>query len=484
MKKTLEQLRKEIRELLDESKQLYAKADAEKRSLSDEEETRAEEILKGIDERKAEITKLEDEEAKKNRRARLQQLGDELTQPQPRIVPPANPDEDRSAAAATPPRLVLPASARRHRPQFIRDCPYTGMRANERAYRIGQWFLATRGVGASRRFCRDHGVELIGWNAETNQEIRLHQEDVNYQGGYLVPEELDDAMIDLKEQYGLARRLFRRSTMRSDTKSRSRRAGGLTAYFVGEGSAGTESTMSWDRVNLVAKKLMILTRITNELNEDAAVEIADILVQEAGYAFAEKEDDCAFNGDGTSTYGRIVGVRQKLKDVDSTIGNIKGLTVAAGNTFAEFTLANFNTVVGTLPMYADTPRAVWVMHKVLWAIAEKLMHAAGGNTVENYAGKPRRSFMGYPVEISQKMPKTDANSQVAALLGDFSLAADFGDRQQTSIATSESATINSESVFETDELGLRATERIDVNVHDVGNTTDAGPVVGLISAAS
>ena len=38
--------------------------------------------------------------------------------------------------------------------------------------------------------------------------------------------------------------------------------------------------------------------------------------------------------------------------------------------------------------------------------------------------------------------------------------------------------------FAEDQLAIRGTQRFDINVHDVGNTTAAGPIVGLITAAS
>jgi HK97 family phage major capsid protein len=86
-----------------------------------------------------------------------------------------------------------------------------------------------------------------------------------------------------------------------------RRTDGLTASFTGENTALTESQVSWDNINLTAKKLGVLTRMSTEIEQDAVVAIADWLVGEIAYAFAAKEDDCGFNGDGTSTYGGMRG---------------------------------------------------------------------------------------------------------------------------------------------------------------------------------
>jgi HK97 family phage major capsid protein len=87
-------------------------------------------------------------------------------------------------------------------------------------------------------------------------------------------------------------------------------------------------------------------------------------------------------------------------------------------------------------------------------------------------------FLGYPVVLSQVMPTNEANSQICALLGNFRLGSTFGDRRLLSLA------LSSEYKFAEDQLAIRGTERFDLNVHDVGNTTAAGPIVGLITAAS
>ena len=47
------------------------------------------------------------------------------------------------------------------------------------------------------------------------------------------------------------------------------------------------------------------------------------------------------------------------------------------------------------------------------------------------------------------------------------------------ITTSEHATVDGDNVFELDQLAVKGVERLDINVHDVGNTSTAGPIVGL-----
>lgn len=371
--------------------------------------------------------------------------------------------------------------------------------AMTKAYRFGAWFLGclindlpVPGVygqfSKMAQYCKDNGLKAVLLPSEGGDPIpvKAHLEGVDVAGGVLVPPEFETTLIDLKEQYGKFRANSKVVPMARETKTVPRRTSGLTAYFVGEADTGTESTKGWDNVLLVAKKLMTLAKFSSELNEDAVINIGDDLAYEIGYAFANKEDECGFNGDGTSTYGGIVGVRNALLNLSATIANIAGLVVATGNAYSEITLADFNKVVGRLPQYADTPNARWFMHKTFYhEVAEKLSLAAGGVTSSEVASGMRQfRFLGYPVEVAQVMPKTEANSQVVALLGDLALASKFGDRRQTTLF------VDPYSLTTSDQIQIRGTERFDINVHDVGNADATaanrvpGPIVGLITAAS
>jgi HK97 family phage major capsid protein len=242
--------------------------------------------------------------------------------------------------------------------------------------------------------------------------------------------------------------------------------------------------MSFDNVTLVAKKLAVITRMSNELSADNVLGLADRLIGEIAYAFAYREDDCAFNGTGTSTYGGITGIRSRLDEL--TAGTAPGLTLGSGNAWSELTLSDFNKVVGSLPSYADVPGAAWICHKVFeHSVMQKLAYAAGGVLASEIINGIRRStFLGYPVIPSAVFPKTEANSQIPVIFGGYSLGAMFGSRGQESIAFSTEATVGGQSMWERDQIGVRGTERFDVVVHDYGSNSEAGPIVGLETAAS
>ena len=340
------------------------------------------------------------------------------------------------------------------------------------AYKFGRWAAACMGHRKSMDWCQNRGIQ-----------VKAHLETVNSQGGFLVPDEFSDVLISLREEYGVARRNCKIEPMTSDTKRIPKRSSTLSASFVGEATAGTETTQNFQQVNLVAKKLMVLTTISNELNEDSLINLGDSVAGEIAYAFALKEDECVFLGDGTSTYGGIVGVIQSLFSVSGNASvNTAGSSEADTGTL---TLQNLNETMAKLPAYADTPNAKWYMHKSVYAAyAERLAYAAGGNSARDIVdGTPRNVLLGYPVEFTQVMPTSstlaggasDTTLRCATLFGDLSLATCFGDRRSNTISFSDSAL----NAFEQDEIVVRGTERFDFNCHAPGTSSEAGPIVAL-----
>ncbi len=351
-----------------------------------------------------------------------------------------------------------------------------GPDAREKAYRWGAWGLAVLGKSASARdWCENNGLVIkSAGQVEGSNEL----------GGFLVPEILESDLIDLRKEYGSFRRNAYVRPMTSDTSKRPRRTGGLTAYFAGEGQSGTKSKKKWDAVALVAKKLIVLSKISSELNEDAIINVGDDLAGEASYAFAYKEDLCGFNGDGTSAYGGIVGVVTKLTTLNG-VDDGAGIVLGSGNLWSELILKDFHRTVGRVPSFARMGSKWHCSPTFFDTVMSPLITAAGGATANDIInGTQGRGFLGYPVDLTEVLPETEANSQVCCLFGNLQKAATLGDRRGVTITFSESAVIEGESTFEQDEVAFRATERFDINVHDVGTATEAGPIVGLITAAS
>lgn len=318
--------------------------------------------------------------------------------------------------------------------------------------------------------------ELFGSDWRTNA---LQSEGVNTDGGYNVPEEFDPEMIDLREKYGVFRRECRIVPMARDTKTMGRRVSGLTAYPAAEAVAGTVSTAKSDRVGLTAQKWMCLATLTKELNEDSAVNEGDRIMGEIAYAFATAEDNAGFNGDGTSTYSGILGLKNALN------ASCK-VTQGSSNTWAAQTLSDINNLMSKLPDFVAAMNPAFFCNKAYFdQVLARLAMAAGGVTsYEIVNGIVRGRFFGFPVHFVSSMPRATATTGICLYFGDLGAAAKFGDRRQSRIEMSDSAVVGGVSMFETDEIAIKGTERFDIVIHERGTTTSTdagGPINALIT---
>ncbi len=348
----------------------------------------------------------------------------------------------------------------------------------DQAKRFGLFILASvLNRPKSIKALEDYGIEMQWIQGE-----KAMGEGTITGGGAVVPTEFFPNLLALQETYGVFRRNVNVWPMASDSGIAPKLSEGLTVYCPGEGKAITASDLTLGTVGLTAKMWATLTAISTQLDEDAAIAIGELVGRQIVRAFAKKEDEIGFLGDGTSTYFGHRGITGALRDVDATIANIKSLVVAAGNAYSEITLANFDTVAGTLPDYADDGDAKWFPHRLFYyTVMVRLALAAGGaNATEIIQGRGVRekTFLSYPVEFSAAMPKTEANSQICTIFGNLRMGALLGDRRQLTIDSDKSV------YFANVQIGVRGTQRVAITVHGVGDTTDAGPICGLITAAS
>lgn len=417
------------------------KADQEARGLTQEEADQFDNHLK-------ESERLEKEA---ERQEKLEAAEKRLNEPSKRQVTPETANGDRI-------EVIKPDLFR-----FGQLRAFKGKTAEADAYKAGRWLMASiMNDARSRQWCRDHGIE-----------IRVQTEGVNTAGGFVVPDVMERAIIDLREKYGVFRANARVLPMSSDHSIIPRRTGGVTAYFVGEADAITESQKSWNQVELTAKKLGALTRMSTDLSEDAIINLADDLANEMAYAFAVKEDQCGLDGDGTSTYGGMFGIRTKFVDGNHTAGYDAGTSPCTD--WSHITIADeITTVMSKLPSYA-LPRAKWYISPAGKAgCFDSLALQAGGNTTREIAAGAEPMFAGYPVVVTSAMPSAPTNGTVAILFGDLSMSTTFGDRRGITIKVSD------QRYLEYDQIGIQATERFCIVNHDIGDTSTAGPVVALV----
>jgi HK97 family phage major capsid protein len=355
--------------------------------------------------------------------------------------------------------------------------------ADYKSYVTGLFVSGLANDGARKKYTDVTGVEY-----------KAHTQGTDANGGLFVPEETSSYIIDLKEQYGVFRRNVRIEPMGSETIRIFRMNDDITAHWGSELGNYTASDMSFGSVVLTSKKLTAYAQISEELSLNATVNLGQRFAESVARQFAKKEDEAGFNGDGTSAFGGITGVGNKFRQVleagggtwtnDANKANLGGVQVISGNLFTEATITDFITGYSKLPTYARAGAKLYINKTAFSASGERLAYSAGGVTAAEIAGSYGMRFLGFPVEIVDVMPSADANSQVFAYFGNLSQAASMGDRMSTSIKTDTSLGFQNDSIF------VKATEYVDIAVHDVGNysatasTRVAGPIVAFVSQNS
>ena len=342
----------------------------------------------------------------------------------------------------------------------------------EMAHRCGQWLKAHFGDHNARQWCSD----------QLGAEYRDMGGQVNSLGGNLVFEQFADTIIRLVETFGVAPTAFQNVTMVSDTLLVPKRLTGVTGYWIGENTTITTSDPTATMVQLVAKKLAIATKVSNELLADNSISVAQWLAQEYATEMAARIDDAAFNGTGASAYGGIRGLVQ----IDDGTHTASIQSAATGNTsVAALDIDDYVACLAKLPRFAIGTSA-WYMHPgVYHNSVQRMMLSSGtagsgtigalsgGNTAANLAQGTPNTFLGLPVVWVLKMTAAPTTGTIAAYVGDLSLAGIMAMKSDMQVASS------TDRYFEADQTAFRAIQRLDINVHSLGSTTEAGPVVAL-----
>lgn len=328
----------------------------------------------------------------------------------------------------------------------------------------------------------------------TGVDYKTHTQGNDATGGIFVPTETSSLIISLKESYGVFRRNSRVEPMGSESIRIFRAGDDVTAFWGSELGTNTASDMSFDAVTLNAKKMLAYAIISDELIMNSTQNLGLRFAESVARQFAKKEDEAGFNGDGTSTYGGVLGLDGKFKKLvvdgggtwttDADKSKAAGVQVLTGNLWSEAVIGDFLTGKAKLPTYALTGAKWYFSKQAFAATAERLAYATGGATAAELSGSFGQRFLGYPVEYVDVMPSADANSQICAYFGNLAQASSFGDRMTTAIR--QDASVG----FQTDTVHVKATQFIDINVHDIGNYSAtasarvAGPVIAFASINS
>lgn len=244
-------------------------------------------------------------------------------------------------------------------------------------------------------------------------------EGIDASGGYLVPEEYDERIIDGLTEENIIRKLGTTITTSGEHKINIA-ATKPAAAWIDEGGTLTFGDATFDQINLDAHKLYVAVKVTEELLYDNAFQLENYLIQQFVKALANAEEDAFLNGNGT---GKPLGI------FAPTGGGQIGVTTAS--TTAITTDEIINLVYALKRPYRKN--AKFIMNDQTIAALRKLKDNNGQYLWQPavQAGEPDRLF-GYEVLTSPYVPTIQAGAPVIAF-GDFSYY-NIGDRGTRSFA--------------------------------------------------
>lgn len=376
----------------------------------------SEETLAQIEALDAEFTDLK---AKQERQEKIQARVDEIVASRVSPVAPAV-----EPVASVEPELnevemenKIPAQAKYNKSNVFAS--------SEDAYVAGQFLAA------------------VGGNVKAQEFMAAQSVGTDDKGGFTVPAPLSSELINLVEEYGVARNVCRRIVMGAMTWSVPKLTGHSTIYYPAEAASITESDLTFSQITLTAKKMAGLVKMSTEVSEDSIISMTDTIVRDLAWGFAKEEDNNLFLG-GSLYTGGIEG--------DAGVADTNVASVAA------LTLADLTAcVVASGQERGLNPE--FYMNATLWnGPIRDLLNAAGGNAVSDMTAGARPSLFGYPVNLVNAINGASAatSGDLLCVFGDLGVSHYFGDRRALNF------NVLRELYAVNDQVGIVCTQRVDV----------------------
>ena len=256
-------------------------------------------------------------------------------------------------------------------------------------------------------------------------------------GGYLVPREMDDLIVQLLIEQNFVRGIA--TVIRTNSPHDIPVESSLgTAAWTAEAAAFTESDVTFAQKTLSGHKLATLVKVSEELLQDSAFDLEAYLASVIARRFAVAEEAAFLVGDGSG----------KPSGIFPAAG--VGVTAAANNAIAADELISLYYSLAS-PYRA---RAVWVMKDSTAAAIRKLKDSQGQYLWQPAlsAGSPD-TLLGRPVYTSTNVDAI-GSSKRSVLFADFSFyyIGERGPRQLQRL--NEAFAVNG-------QVGFRAWERLD-----------------------
>lgn len=308
-------------------------------------------------------------------------------------------------------------------------------------------------------WARNVTMEAVQARSDVEQLMNSLGSTVPSDGGFLIPEVLRSELLRVSLETAMVRPRARVVPMDSltvpfptidSTSNASSVYGGIVGYWTEEGGSLTDSSPTFGRVNLMAKKLTVYSEIPNELFQDSIISLQAFMDQAYPEAISWFEDVAFISGNG-------VGQPQGFLNADAAVSVTKETGQAAATILYENIVKAYSRM---LP--ASINRAVWVAHIDTFPQLATMALAVGtggsavwignGNMTNAGAAAPPMTILGRPVLFTEKVSTVGTAGDINFVDFGYYLV---GDRQAMQAATS------ADYKFQNDKTAMRVIERVD-----------------------
>lgn len=278
------------------------------------------------------------------------------------------------------------------------------------------------------------------------QKLQILSEGTAADGGYLVPEEFANMIVEDIRDISIMRQLASVMQTNSDTVHIPSLISRPKAAWRAEKATKNTSTASFGENVLTPYSLASIVPLTNELVADAALGVGGSIVNYISgllaTSLAEEEEKAFWTGNGSGKPTGVDGGGYTLR------------TFAAGAGATDVLRAD-----ALISAYHNTPqgyrnRAVWVGNMGTWGEVGRLKDSQNRYLLTDLSGSPTQLVKGRPVYESNFL------AGGTLLFGDFSYY-QIVDREGLSIRVSDEATVAGSSAFEKNLTFVRAEKRVD-----------------------
>lgn len=267
---------------------------------------------------------------------------------------------------------------------------------------------------------------------------------VDSEGGYLVPDEFEDTLVQALRHENIVRAHAHVFQTNSGSHKIPVVTAKGTASWIDEEGAIPDGDDTFGQQTIGAHKVGTIIKVSEELLNDSAFKLEEYFASEFARRIGDKEEDAFFNGDG---------VNKPLGVLAETGGAEVGVTTASATAITADEIIN-------LFYSLEAPyrkNAIWIFNDATMAAIRKLKDSTGQYLWQKAMHEgDHETLLGKRIYTSPFMPEISAGNKTV-LFGDFHFYW-IGDRQGVTFRR-----LN-ERYADTGQVGFLATKRVDAKL--------------------